>query len=66
MNRNDLFEALGLAGENNTKRLARRRLRAMGVMDNTIFTFVVSATHLLRRWNTIKESYVIGHKDGHG
>ncbi|MCG9553835.1 ribonuclease R [Vibrio sp. Isolate31] len=63
MNRNDLFEALGLAGEEQYEGL-RRRLRAMERDGQLIFTR--RQCYALPEKMELIKGYVIGHKDGHG
>ncbi|MFL7049255.1 winged-helix domain-containing protein, partial [Vibrio cyclitrophicus] len=61
MNRNDLFEALGLAGEEQYEGL-RRRLRAMERDGQLIFTR--RQCYALPEKMELIKGYVIGHKEG--
>ncbi|NOH85764.1 ribonuclease R [Vibrio sp. 03-59-1] len=63
MNRNDLFEALGLTGEEQYEGL-RRRLRAMERDGQLIFTR--RQCYALPEKLELTKGYVIGHKDGFG
>ncbi|WP_234494651.1 ribonuclease R [Vibrio maritimus] len=63
MNRNDLFEALGLSGEEQYEGL-RRRLRAMERDGQLVFTR--RQCYALPDKLEMIKGYVIGHKDGHG
>ncbi|NOH31348.1 ribonuclease R [Vibrio mediterranei] len=63
MNRNDLFEALGLEGEEHYEGL-RRRLRAMERDGQLVFTR--RQCYALPDKLEMIKGYVIGHKDGHG
>ncbi len=63
MNRNDLFDALKLSGEEEYEGL-RRRLRAMERDGQLVFTRR-QCYALPERLDLVK-GYVIGHKDGHG
>ncbi|QXO17656.1 ribonuclease R [Vibrio ostreae] len=63
MNRNDLFEALQLSGEDQYEGL-RRRLRAMERDGQLVFTR--RQCYALPEKLEIVKGYVIGHKDGHG
>jgi len=63
MNRNDLFEALGLSGEEQYEGL-RRRLRAMERDGQLVFTR--RQCYALPEKLELIKGYVIGHKDGHG
>ncbi|EHR6471866.1 ribonuclease R [Vibrio parahaemolyticus] len=63
MNRNDLFEALKLAGEEQYEGL-RRRLRAMERDGQLVFTR--RQCYALPEKLEMVKGYVIGHKDGHG
>ncbi len=63
MNRNDLFEALELSGEEQYEGL-RRRLRAMERDGQLVFTR--RQCYALPDKLEMVKGYVIGHKDGHG
>jgi ribonuclease R len=63
MNRNDLFEALGLSGEDHYEGL-RRRLRAMERDGQLVFTR--RQCYALPDKLEMIKGHVIGHKDGHG
>ncbi|WP_375751628.1 ribonuclease R [Vibrio sp. HN007] len=63
MNRNDLFEVLGLSGEEQYEGL-RRRLRAMERDGQLVFTR--RQCYALPDKLELVKGYVIGHKDGHG
>lgn len=63
MNRNDLFEALELSGEEHYEGL-RRRLRAMERDGQLVFTR--RQCYALPDKLEMVKGYVIGHKDGHG
>ncbi|SDH85509.1 ribonuclease R [Vibrio xiamenensis] len=63
MNRNDLFEALQLKGEEQYEGL-RRRLRAMERDGQLVFTR--RQCYALPEKLEMIKGYVIGHKDGHG
>lgn len=63
MNRNDLFEALKLEGEDQYEGL-RRRLRAMERDGQLVFTR--RQCYALPEKLEMVKGYVIGHKDGHG
>ncbi len=63
MNRNDLFEALKLEGEEQYEGL-RRRLRAMERDGQLVFTR--RQCYALPEKLEMVKGYVIGHKDGHG
>lgn len=63
MNRNDLFEALQLSGEEHYEGL-RRRLRAMERDGQLVFTR--RQCYALPQKLEMVKGYVIGHKDGHG
>ncbi|RQW61624.1 ribonuclease R [Vibrio viridaestus] len=63
MNRNDLFEALELSGEDQYEGL-RRRLRAMERDGQLVFTR--RQCYALPDKLEMVKGYVIGHKDGHG
>ncbi len=63
MNRNDLFEALSLEGEEQYEGL-RRRLRAMERDGQLVFTR--RQCYALPEKLEMVKGYVIGHKDGHG
>ncbi|MGR5134513.1 ribonuclease R [Vibrio alfacsensis] len=63
MNRNDLFEALKLEGEEQYEGL-RRRLRAMERDGQLVFTR--RQCYALPAKLEMVKGYVIGHKDGHG
>ncbi|ABU69145.1 ribonuclease R [Vibrio campbellii] len=63
MNRNDLFEALKLKGEEQYEGL-RRRLRAMERDGQLVFTR--RQCYALPEKLEMVKGYVIGHKDGHG
>ncbi|NAX19645.1 ribonuclease R [Vibrio sp. V39_P1S14PM300] len=63
MNRNDLFEALHLSGEEQYEGL-RRRLRAMERDGQLVFTR--RQCYALPEKLEMIKGYVIGHKDGHG
>ncbi|MCG6269573.1 ribonuclease R [Vibrio furnissii] len=63
MNRNDLFEALELNGEEQYEGL-RRRLRAMERDGQLVFTR--RQCYALPEKLEMVKGYVIGHKDGHG
>ena len=63
MNRNDLFEALKLEGEEQYEGL-RRRLRAMERDGQLVFTR--RQCYALPEKLEMIKGYVIGHKDGHG
>ncbi|WP_322803247.1 ribonuclease R [Vibrio alfacsensis] len=63
MNRNDLFEALKLDGEDQYEGL-RRRLRAMERDGQLVFTR--RQCYALPEKLEMVKGYVIGHKDGHG
>ncbi|ANS84285.1 ribonuclease R [Vibrio scophthalmi] len=63
MNRNDLFEALKLQGEEQYEGL-RRRLRAMERDGQLVFTR--RQCYALPEKLEMVKGYVIGHKDGHG
>ncbi|MGY3568554.1 ribonuclease R [Vibrio paucivorans] len=63
MNRNDLFEALQLSGEEQYEGL-RRRLRAMERDGQLVFTR--RQCYALPDKLEMIKGYVIGHKDGHG
>ncbi|MGR5112916.1 ribonuclease R [Vibrio jasicida] len=63
MNRNDLFEALKLKGEDQYEGL-RRRLRAMERDGQLVFTR--RQCYALPEKLEMVKGYVIGHKDGHG
>ncbi|MDN3679056.1 ribonuclease R [Vibrio tapetis subsp. quintayensis] len=63
MNRNDLFEVLGLSGEEQYEGL-RRRLRAMERDGQLVFTR--RQCYALPEKLELIKGYVIGHKDGHG
>ncbi|MFV8452842.1 ribonuclease R [Vibrio campbellii] len=63
MNRNDLFEALKLKGEEHYEGL-RRRLRAMERDGQLVFTR--RQCYALPEKLEMVKGYVIGHKDGHG
>ena len=63
MNRNDLFEALKLKGEDHYEGL-RRRLRAMERDGQLVFTR--RQCYALPEKLEMIKGYVIGHKDGHG
>lgn len=63
MNRNDLFEALGLDGEEQYEGL-RRRLRAMERDGQLVFTR--RQCYALPEKIEMIKGTVIGHKDGHG
>jgi len=63
MNRNDLFEALGLSGEEQYEGL-RRRLRAMERDGQLVFTR--RQCYALPEKLELIKGYVIGHKDGFG
>ncbi|EPF7978575.1 ribonuclease R [Vibrio harveyi] len=63
MNRNDLFEALKLEGEEHYEGL-RRRLRAMERDGQLVFTR--RQCYALPEKLEMVKGYVIGHKDGHG
>lgn len=63
MNRNDLFEALKLGGEEQYEGL-RRRLRAMERDGQLVFTR--RQCYALPEKLEMVKGYVIGHKDGHG
>ncbi|HAS61845.1 MAG TPA: ribonuclease R [Vibrio sp.] len=63
MNRNDLFEALKLQGEDQYEGL-RRRLRAMERDGQLVFTR--RQCYALPEKLEMVKGYVIGHKDGHG
>ncbi|CAH0524477.1 ribonuclease R [Vibrio hippocampi] len=63
LNRNDLFEALQLKGEEHYEGL-RRRLRAMERDGQLVFTR--RQCYALPEKLELIKGYVIGHKDGHG
>ncbi|MGF1910167.1 ribonuclease R [Vibrio kasasachensis] len=63
LNRNDLFEALKLQGEEHYEGL-RRRLRAMERDGQLVFTR--RQCYALPEKLEMIKGYVIGHKDGHG
>ncbi|AIW12841.1 ribonuclease R [Vibrio tubiashii] len=63
MNRNDLFDALKLKGEDHYEGL-RRRLRAMERDGQLVFTR--RQCYALPEKLEMVKGYVIGHKDGHG
>lgn len=63
LNRNDLFEALQLEGEEQYEGL-RRRLRAMERDGQLVFTR--RQCYALPEKLELIKGYVIGHKDGHG
>ncbi|MBF9001757.1 MULTISPECIES: ribonuclease R [Vibrio] len=63
MNRNDLFEALELEGEEQYEGL-RRRLRAMERDGQLVFTR--RQCYALPEKLELVKGYVIGHRDGHG
>ncbi|GAB2637883.1 ribonuclease R [Vibrio panuliri] len=63
LNRNDLFEALQLEGEEQYEGL-RRRLRAMERDGQLVFTR--RQCYALPEKLEMVKGYVIGHKDGHG
>jgi ribonuclease R len=63
MNRNDIFEALKLKGEDQYEGL-RRRLRAMERDGQLVFTR--RQCYALPEKLEMVKGYVIGHKDGHG
>ncbi|QIA62306.1 ribonuclease R [Vibrio astriarenae] len=63
MNRNDLFDALELHGEEQYEGL-RRRLRAMERDGQLVFTR--RQCYALPEKLEMVKGYVIGHKDGHG
>ncbi|MDF2154711.1 ribonuclease R [Vibrio sp. CAU 1672] len=63
MNRNDIFEALKLDGEDQYEGL-RRRLRAMERDGQLVFTR--RQCYALPDKLEMVKGYVIGHKDGHG
>ncbi len=63
MNRNDLFDALKLSGEEHYEGL-RRRLRAMERDGQLVFTR--RQCYALPEKLEMIKGYVIGHKDGHG
>ncbi|MGF1751274.1 ribonuclease R [Vibrio cionasavignyae] len=63
MNRNDLFESLGLSGEEQYEGL-RRRLRAMERDGQLVFTR--RQCYALPDKLEMIKGIVIGHKDGHG
>lgn len=63
MNRNDLFEALHLTGEDQYEGL-RRRLRAMERDGQLVFTR--RQCYALPEKLELIKGYVIGHKDGYG
>ncbi|WP_045404839.1 ribonuclease R [Vibrio jasicida] len=63
MNRNDLFKALKLKGEDQYEGL-RRRLRAMERDGQLVFTR--RQCYALPEKLEMVKGYVIGHKDGHG
>lgn len=63
MNRNDLFEALQLKGEDQYEGL-RRRLRAMERDGQLVFTR--RQCYALPEKLELIKGYVIGHRDGHG
>lgn len=63
MNRNDLFDALELNGEDQYEGL-RRRLRAMERDGQLVFTR--RQCYALPEKLEMIKGYVIGHKDGHG
>ncbi|MDR9825909.1 ribonuclease R [Vibrio sp. FNV 38] len=63
MNRNDLFDALELKGEDQYEGL-RRRLRAMERDGQLVFTR--RQCYALPDKLEMVKGYVIGHKDGHG
>lgn len=63
MNRNDLFEALQLQGEDQYEGL-RRRLRAMERDGQLVFTR--RQCYALPEKLEMVKGYVIGHRDGHG
>lgn len=63
MNRNDLFDALELSGEEQYEGL-RRRLRAMERDGQLVFTR--RQCYALPEKLEMIKGYVIGHKDGHG
>ncbi|WP_162062360.1 ribonuclease R [Vibrio taketomensis] len=63
LNRNDLFEALQLEGEEQYEGL-RRRLRAMERDGQLVFTR--RQCYALPAKLEMVKGYVIGHKDGHG
>lgn len=63
MNRNDLFEALGLSGEEQYEGL-RRRLRAMERDGQLVFTR--RQCYVLPEKLEMIKGTVIGHKDGYG
>ncbi|MBM7038256.1 ribonuclease R [Vibrio ulleungensis] len=63
MNRNDLFDALKLTGEDHYEGL-RRRLRAMERDGQLVFTR--RQCYALPDKLEMIKGYVIGHKDGHG
>ena len=63
MNRNDLFEALKLEGEEQYEGL-RRRLRAMERDGQLVFTR--RQCYALPEKLEMVKGYVIGHRDGHG
>jgi ribonuclease R len=63
MNRNDLFEALGLSGEEQYEGL-RRRLRAMERDGQLVFTR--RQCYALPDKLEMVKGYVIGHKEGYG
>lgn len=63
MNRNDLFDALELNGEEQYEGL-RRRLRAMERDGQLVFTR--RQCYALPEKLEMVKGYVIGHKDGHG
>lgn len=63
MNRNDLFDALQLNGEDQYEGL-RRRLRAMERDGQLVFTR--RQCYALPEKLEMVKGYVIGHKDGHG
>jgi ribonuclease R len=63
MNRNDIFEALELKGEDQYEGL-RRRLRAMERDGQLVFTR--RQCYALPEKLEIVKGYVIGHKDGYG
>ncbi|WFB47910.1 ribonuclease R [Vibrio coralliilyticus] len=63
LNRNDLFEALHLEGEEQYEGL-RRRLRAMERDGQLVFTR--RQCYALPEKLEMVKGYVIGHKDGHG
>lgn len=63
MNRNDLFEVLGLSGEDQYEGL-RRRLRAMERDGQLVFTR--RQCYALPQKLEMVKGYVIGHRDGFG